>query len=430
MENCIFEPMSNRTIWRLVLFGGLSIIGILGFQTYWFFRTWDFKDQEFQQSVHIALINVAREIAKYNKSELPTYDLVKKLNSNYYVVNVNDAIDAGALEYYLRKEFEAVALSTDFEYAIYDCASDRMVYGNYCTFSDKEPSNPTESNLPKYDQFLYYFGVRFPGRTSFILENIPAALIFSGILLITILFFLYSLYIILQQKRLSELQKDFINNMTHEFKTPISTIRISSEVLLKDPAISGDTRLSRYARIIGEQNQRLNDQVEKVLQLARIEKGSFKIKPEPLDIHEVLEAVVPGVQVKVQELGGTLMSSFQAQHSRVTADPLHLQNVINNLLDNAIKYSREVPEIKLSTRNVTGAIQLIIRDEGIGIPKEDQGRVFGKFYRVSTGNVHNVKGFGLGLYYVKSICQAHGWDIRLHSEEGKFTQITIQIPVI
>ena len=133
---------------------------------------------------------------------------------------------------------------------------------------------------------------------------------------------------------------------------------------------------------------------------------------------------------KVQELGGTLTSSFQAQHSRITADPLHLQNVINNLLDNAIKYSKEVPEIKLSTRNVTGAIQLIIRDEGIGIPKDDQARVFGKFYRVSTGNVHNVKGFGLGLYYVKSICQAHGWDIRLHSEEGKFTQITIQIPVI
>ncbi|MBK7345326.1 MAG: hypothetical protein IPJ06_20850 [Saprospiraceae bacterium] len=166
-ENCIFEAMSNRTIWRIVLFGGLSIIGILGFQTYWFLRTWDFKDQEFQQSVHIALINVAREIARYNKSELPTYDLVKKLNSNYYVVNVNDAIDAGALEYYLRKEFEAVALSTDFEYAIYDCASDRMVYGNYCTFNDKEPSNLQENTLPKYDQFLYYFGVRFPRTNKF-----------------------------------------------------------------------------------------------------------------------------------------------------------------------------------------------------------------------------------------------------------------------
>ena len=199
---------------------------------------------------------------------------------------------------------------------------------------------------------------------------------------------------------------------------------------MKDPTISLDSRLSRYASIIREQNQRLNDQVEKVLQLARIEKGSFQIKQEPLDLHEVLEAVVPGVQVKVQELGGTLETQFQAQHTRIHADSLHLQNVINNLLDNAIKYSKEAPHIRITTRNVANALQIIIRDEGIGIPKEDQGRVFGKFFRVSTGNVHNVKGFGLGLYYVKSICVAHGWDIRLHSEVDKFTQITIQIPVI
>ncbi len=420
--------MSNRIIWRIVFFGALSIIGILAFQSYWFMRTWDFKDQEFQQRVHIALINVAREIARYNKSELPTYDLVKKLSSNYYVVNVNDAIDAGALEYFLRKEFEAVAMTADFEYAIYDCASDQMVYGNYFSFEDAAAASPQAGNLPKYDQFLYYFGVRFPGRTSYILENMPGALIFSGILLVTILFFLYSLFIILKQKRLSELQKDFINNMTHEFKTPISTIRISSEVLMKDPSISDNPRLLRYAGIIHEQNKRLNEQVEKVLQLAQIEKGSFKIKPEDVDIHETLLAVLPSVQMKVQELGGQLSTSLDAQRTLIFADPLHLQNVITNLLDNAIKYCKEEPIIKVSTRNVAKGLQLTIRDEGIGIPKEDQPRIFGKFYRVSTGNVHNVKGFGLGLYYVRSVCLSHGWDIKLQSEEHKYTMITLQIP--
>jgi two-component system, OmpR family, phosphate regulon sensor histidine kinase PhoR len=421
--------MSNRIIWRIVLFGTLSIVGILTFQTYWFLRTWDFKDQEFQQRAHIALINVAREIARFNKSELPSYDLVKKLSSDYYVVNVNDAIDAGALEYYLRKEFEAVSLTTDFEYAIYDCASEQMVYGNYISFLHDGAASPQADNLPMYDQFLYYFGVRFPGRTSFILENMPGTLIFSLILLITILFFLYSLYIILRQKRLSELQKDFINNMTHEFKTPISTIRISAEVLLKDPAVSSSERLSRYAGIIREQNQRLNDQVEKVLQLARIEKDSLKLKPEELDLHEMLDAVLPGVQVKVQELGGVLQRDLQAQHTRIKADPLHLQNVVANLLDNAIKYCRDVPQITVGTRNQPGTLQLSIQDQGIGIPKEDQPRIFGKFYRVSTGNVHNVKGFGLGLYYVKTVCVSHGWDIRLQSEEGRSTTITISIPL-
>lgn len=422
--------MSNRTIWRIVLFGALSIVGILTFQTYWFMRTWDFKDEEFQQRVHIALINVAREIARFNNSELPAYGLIKKLSPNYYVVNVNDAIDAGALEYYLRREFEAVSLTSDFEYAIYDCGSDQMVYGNYVNFLDAAAASPLAGNLPTYDQFLYYFGVRFPGRTSFLLEHMPGALIFSTILLITILFFLYSLYIILRQKRLSELQKDFINNMTHEFKTPISTIHISAEVLLKQPAIAGDARLSRYAGIIREQNQRLNDQVEKVLQLARIERGSFRIVPEELDLHEVLQQVLPGVQVKVQELGGKLEQDLSALHSRVSADPLHLQNVVANLLDNAVKYCRDQPHIRVSTRNAPKGIQLIIHDEGIGIPKEEQARIFGKFYRVSTGNVHDVKGFGLGLYYVRNICLAHGWDIRLQSEEGKFTLITITLPLL
>ncbi|MCO6486737.1 MAG: HAMP domain-containing histidine kinase [Saprospiraceae bacterium] len=421
--------MSNRTIWRIVFFGAISIIGILAFQMYWFLRAWDFKDQEFHQRVHIALINVAREIARFNKSELPSYDLVKKLNSHYYVVNVNDAIDAGALEFYLRKEFEAVSLTTDFEYAIYDCSSDQMVYGNYVSFHNEGSVNPQAGNLPKYDQFLYYFGVRFPGRTTHIMENMPGTLIFSAILLITILFFVYSLSIILRQKRLSELQKDFINNMTHEFKTPISTIRISADVLMKDPLIRKEERLLRYATIIGEQNQRLNHQVEKVLQLARIEKGSLRIHPEPLDLHELLGQVVSGVQVKVQELGGQLRMELNALRTRIQADPLHLSNVIANLLDNAVKYCREVPVITIQTRNIPQGVQLTIHDQGIGIPAADQPRIFGKFYRVSTGNVHDVKGFGLGLYYVRTVCQTHGWDIDLRSEEGQYTAITITIPL-
>lgn len=422
--------MSNKIIWRVALLGAISILGIIAFQGYWFLRTWDLKEQEFNQQVHIALINVAREIARFNNSELPTYDLVKRLSSNYYVVNVNDAIDAGALEYYLRKEFEAVSLTTDFEYAIYDCASDQMVYGNYYSFTD-DGASPTQAiDLPKYDQFLYYFGVRFPGRTTFILENMPGALVISGIFLLTLLFFLYSLYIILRQKRLSELQKDFINNMTHEFKTPISTIRISTEVLMKDPAIVANERLKRYTAIIHQQNQRLNDQVEKVLQLARIEKGSLKVNPKPLDLHEILLSILPSVQVKVQELGGVVREDFKAVRTRINADPLHLQNVIQNLVDNAIKYCRDSPRLFIRTRNDADRLFLTIHDEGIGIAREDQQRVFGKFFRVSTGNVHNVKGFGLGLYYVKSVCTSHGWDIDLQSEPGQFTEITIKIPLL
>lgn len=422
--------MTNRIIWRLILLGALSIIGILVFQAWWFMQTWKFKDQEFQQKAHIALINVAREIAKFNNSELPSYDLVKKLSSNYYVVNINDAIDAGALEYYLRKEFEALSMTMDFEYAIYDCASDQMVYGDYYSLTNDKVAPPLATDLPKYDQFLYYFGVRFPGKTTFILEKMPTALVITGILLITILFFLYAMYIILRQKRLSELQKDFINNMTHEFKTPISTIRISSEVLQKDPYILKNDRLTRYTKIISEQNNRLNEQVEKVLQLAQIERGSFKINPKPLDLHEVILNLLPSLQVKVQEEEGTLETALDAVRTRIDADPLHLQNVIQNLIDNGVKYCRENPQISLSTSNEGKHILLTIRDEGIGIPKDLQGQVFSKFYRIPTGNVHNVKGFGLGLYYVKSVCDSHQWEIKLDSEPQSFSSFTIKIPLL
>jgi two-component system phosphate regulon sensor histidine kinase PhoR len=238
------------------------------------------------------------------------------------------------------------------------------------------------------------------------------------------------MYIILRQKRLSELQKDFINNMTHEFKTPISTIRISSEVLQKDPYIVKNDRLSRYTKIISEQNNRLNEQVEKVLQLAQIERGSFKINPKPLDLHEIILNLLPSLQVKVQEEEGTLDTALDAVRTRIDADPLHLQNVIQNLIDNGVKYCRETPQITLSTVNEGKHILLTIRDEGIGIPKDLQGQVFSKFYRIPTGNVHNVKGFGLGLYYVKSVCDSHHWEINLDSEPQSFSSFTIKIPLL
>jgi len=234
------------------------------------------------------------------------------------------------------------------------------------------------------------------------------------------------MFIILQQKKLSEMQKDFINNMTHEFKTPISTIKISSDVFLKTPEIAGNERLSRYAHIIQDQNARLNNQVEKVLQLARIEKDNFKLNKEEVDLHELLAEVVNSVRLKVEEKGGVLNSSLNADNPVVSADKLHLTNIIHNLLDNATKYCREVPNIVVSTRTArSGKVEVVIKDEGIGIKKENLSKLYDKFYRVPTGDVHNVKGFGLGLFYTKNICEAHGWKILIDSEPGVGTTVSI-----
>jgi two-component system phosphate regulon sensor histidine kinase PhoR len=268
--------------------------------------------------------------------------------------------------------------------------------------------------------------VRFPNRVSQILSNMRLTIIFSSILLVTILFFLYSMFIIMQQKRLSEMQKDFINNMTHEFKTPISTIKISSDVFLKSPEIANNERLSKYAKIIQEQNTRLNNQVEKVLQLARIEKDNFKLNKEEVELHTLLHSILESIRLQVEKSGGCITEELLASNPTITADKLHLTNIIHNLLDNAIKYCQEKPTVSLTTSDTPdGRLKLTVQDQGIGIEKDNLGKLFDKFYRVPTGNVHNVKGFGLGLFYTKNICDAHGWKISIESEPERGTAVSI-----
>ncbi len=421
--------MSNNTIKGVVIFGSLAIIGIIAIQAYLLINTWDAEEKEFEENVIIALQNVADRFKEMGSSP-PKIDLINQVLSNYFIVNINDNIRPEILEFFLRTELEHIGLREDFEYGIYNCNSREMAYGKYISYSPGEETNLTSQSIelpvPEDENLIYYFGVRFPNRTSQILSNMRLTLIFSTILLVTILFFLYSMFIILQQKRLSEMQKDFINNMTHEFKTPISTIKISSDVFLKSPEIAGNERLAKYAQIIQEQNTRLNNQVEKVLQLARIEEGNFKLNKEGVDLHQLLASIMESVRLKVEKQGGTLECTLKAERPIVLADKLHLTNIIHNLLDNAAKYCKEVPHITVSTSsNKNSRVELAIRDEGIGIRKENLTKLFDKFYRVPTGNVHNVKGFGLGLFYAKNICAAHNWKIVINSEPNKETIVSI-----
>jgi two-component system phosphate regulon sensor histidine kinase PhoR len=418
--------MENNAIKRLIAFGVFVIIGIIAAQSYWFYKTLDFKMDEFDKTVRIALLQVAENLAAVDSFQIPAIDLVKKASSNYYVVNINNVIDARNLEYYLQKEFQESAITEDFEYGIFNCSSDEMVYGSYCSYSEKS-SFSKSVNLPKYDEFIYYFGVRFPNRTSFVLGRMQLEMFLTAILLLTILFFANSIFVILRQKRLSEMQKEFINNMTHEFKTPISTINVSADVFLGSEAIQNDPRLSRYAAIVKEQNNRLNGQVEKVLQIARLEQQDFKLNIEQIALNELLEEIAKTPELKAQNLGGSFVLNLGAKQTDIKADRFHLTNILHNLLDNSLKYCAAAPLIQLSTKDKGANILLEISDNGIGIAPEHQARIFDKFYRVPTGNVHNVKGFGLGLFYVKGIVDAHGWTIACQSELGKGTTIAITI---
>ncbi|MCB0650750.1 MAG: HAMP domain-containing histidine kinase [Saprospiraceae bacterium] len=419
--------MSSGIIKRVIILGVLALTGIVTMQTYWVLSAWSIHEEEFNKKVNLALFNTAKDIVRINNGTLPSRDIIKRKTSNYYIVNIENEVNADYLEYVLQKEFEHLALNIDFEYAVFDCHTDEMVYGNYCRYSPDAKVNAELGNLPKDSQFTYYFGVKFPTLPGYLIGKMQLSIFFSVLMLLTVIFFAYSMFVILRQKRLSEQQKDFINNMTHEFKTPISTIKISSDVFLNHPGVQADDRLFQYASIIHEQNQRLNNQVEKVLQISRIEKGGLEIKPELLDFSILVKEALKSCDARVDNLHGHLNTIIE-EPLWIKADKLHLTNILHNLFDNAIKYCKKAPDIEVVVDKKNNFVYFKICDKGIGIPKEYQPKIFEKFFRVPTGNIHNVKGFGLGLYYVKSICRAHHWKIEMKSEEGEGTCFQIRIP--
>ncbi|MDO8367974.1 MAG: HAMP domain-containing sensor histidine kinase [Saprospiraceae bacterium] len=423
--------MRNTIIRRVIILGSVASLSLLAVQTYWVLRTWNLQEQEFNRRVNQAMLDAANELAQMNLFALPSQKLVQQVSTNYWVVNVNNVFEANDLEHVLGKAFETQGLKEDYEYGIFDCSSDQMVRGKFVKYSTKKNNTEFLSEpLPKhYDQdFIYYFGVLFPGKNANMLSSMWLVVGFTALMLLTVLFFIYSILVILRQKQLSELQRDFINNMTHEFKTPISTINISTDVFLKNDKIKEDPRLYRYAGIIKEQVLRLNTQVEKVLQLAKIERDNIELNVEEIDLAELIHSISPSIELKINDKNGILHLDLDATNARVRADKLHLTNILHNLVDNGVKYSREKPEIHIGLQNEVNTLVLSVQDNGIGIPKEHQKRVFDKFHRVPTGNVHNVKGFGLGLFYVKTMCKEHRWKLSLSSELGKGTRIEIRMP--
>lgn len=278
---------------------------------------------------------------------------------------------------------------------------------------------------------LYVF---FPDQQRYILSNMGVMFGGSGILIIVIMACFYmAVTTILRQKKLSDIKNDFINNMTHEFKTPISTIALAAEMAQENSATLMDNpkgaRLDRYLGIIREENRRLGTHVEKVLQMALLDKGHVKLKIAETNIHDLIGGALNGQSVQIEQKEGEVELNFDAEDDVVAADEVHISNILNNLIDNAIKYSPEKLYLNISTENEHGGISISITDRGIGMSREQQQRVFDTFYRVPTGNVHDVKGFGLGLSYVKKMVEAHEGTVRLQSKPGEGSTFTIWLPV-
>lgn len=414
----------NRNIIRLtIIFGIISIVGIIAVQVYWVKRAFDLKEQQFRQTVMVALQDVANNISRlYKLSDIE--NPVTQLSSDYYVVNLRIPLDKEILEHYLTEEFAKRQIRTDFEYGIYDCDTDNIVYGAFIN-ANYEVSNTKPQPLAKTDKYLNYFGIRFPNKSSYVASKLDIWIVSSLITLVVMAFFGYSMFVILRQKRLSEVQRDFVNNMTHEFQTPISTIQVATDVLNHPKIFEQPERFKKYVQIIKQENNRLKNQVETVLTTARLTRGKLAMNVELQELHSLIHEVTGSVKA---ELGENLIFELNADRTSLYADKVHLINVIRNLVENAIKYSAKPATVTIASRNIPEGIVLEIRDKGIGIPKAYQSKIFDKFYRVPTGNVHNVKGFGLGLSYVKQIIKSHRWKIDVKSEYKQGTTFAITIP--
>ena len=409
--------LSNKSLRLLVILATLSIVGITATQIYWVKKAFDLHQDQFERDVRTALYNVAEELFELNDKAIPDKNPVEQVAGNYFIVNLAQEFNVPSLEELVKSSLAQRNIESDFEYGIYNCNTDQMVYCNYVNHTEASNNEVQTTTLAKSSNQEYYFGVYFPGQNTQIINRMGIWVYSSLVMLLVIVFFAFTLFVILRQRRLSEVQRDFINNMTHEFKTPISTINISAGVLQNPEIIRTPQRLLNYATIIQKESDRLQDQVDQVLQAATVDHSAKHLNKSSLNIHKVITEVAETFKVVMDERRGEIRLSLNASESELMGDALHLSNVFHNLIDNALKYCEQIPKIEISTSDESGYLSISIADNGIGVDSDQLKKVFDKFYRVPTGDQHDVKGFGLGLYYVRYIIKAHDGEIKLTSSD-------------
>ncbi len=410
-----------------------------------FNRTFDWKDDEIKgldgenQAIGMEVGRLPISImvdpnelaAKYANQKKAINEMV--LKQIFSLQPITEVIDTNNLKQIIKETLAKKNIHTEVEFGITEYTLNNFVFVS--SGASLEELYDTKYSVDLFQGNIYESAkqlmLTFPNRKTYMFRSLLLPLSFSTLFLLLVIgSFGLAIYIILKQKQLSAMKMDFINNMTHELKTPISTISLASQ-MLKDGGIAAntDSRL-KYAGMIYDENKRLANQVEKVLQMARMENGDIKYNSNPIDLHELIEIVLNQFHIQVEDSNGELRQNLSAERTIVEADEMHLTNVINNLLDNALKYNdKDVPIIEINTRLKGEAIQIEVKDNGMGLKKEELDKIFDQFYRVNKGDVHDTKGFGIGLSYVKKIIEAHKGTIKVQSQFSRGAEFTISLPL-
>lgn len=406
--------MKNKHLRVVILSGTLVLAGLFLVQLYWFRKAFDVAGRQFDHTVQVALMKVADSVS--------TRAEVKKLSSNFFFVATGSQLNNEALDTLLKVEFLKRSLDLDYELGIYNADDDTLVYGQYI--------EATKKHIIEKEVLAYAaggdknFAVYFPRRESYLMAQLDIWIFSTVILIFMMGFFAYALASLLRERKFAELKNDFISNMTHEFKTPVTNIGITAEIIRKK--ISPETGVNVYLDILLKENEKLRRKIEEVLLGASVD--SIRPSLQRVDVHQLIVECATAFQLRVEERKGKIHLALAAGSTFVVGDRELLAQAINNVIDNAEKYSPDKPHIVVRTCDHKNGVEIDIVDQGIGIPPNMRDKVFEKFYRVQNGNVHNVKGFGLGLNFVRSVIRSHQGHVSLFSELNKGTEVKIVLP--
>lgn len=427
--------LTSKTLRVVSLVSGIALGGLVLIQVFWVQKAYRFTNEQFQNRVTLSLISVASQVYRYNSDTTSVREAVTPLGDEDFLVSLNGTVPPDFLLNLLVAEFRKQSILQDFQVGMYDCFADSMVWRTYNTklgplFSGKSPGEAVLKKLPSYtfSGDSHMMVVHFPGKRTFIARELRVLSASTLGVMVIMGVFIFVVVIVFREKRLSAMRQDFINNMTHEFKTPISTLLVAAEALKKNASgLEGD-RVKRYAQIIQDESLRLKTHVEQILKVAMVESARNNVERQEINARDLLQSVEEQFKTRLENKQATFeFCSDLPTELTLQGDKNHLSNALFNLLDNALKYGGEQVHIRLRAELKSGQLMVEVSDNGPGIPKAVQGMIFEKFYRVSTGNRHDIKGFGLGLSYVKQIVRLHGGQITLRSKEGAGAVFTLKL---
>ena len=419
--------MRSSILKWLVLCATVLITLIVIVQLYWLTKVYSFEQKQFNNNVVKSIRAVFEDLQMNDDPSLSFQQLIKNPQTNYFIFKADTLPQKDSLTHYLQREFTDFDVLTDVKLGAYNARQKKYTYEEYIPTAATRYNIQAVTDLPVYANDYDHILLYFPHRSKYILGEMNFWIISSIALFLALLGLAVSLFYFYRQKFLAEIQKDFVNNFTHEFKTPLAVMKIAADVLAQSNIIQQPDRLSRYSAIIKNQTEHLQNQVERLLKASAIENRKLPIEKETIDAHQLIEQALNKVQPLVEQKKAKVELKSEVLQTTIKADEVHLELALVNLLENALKYS-DNPHIVVETGKNETDFFISVKDNGVGIEKKYIKNIFKKFYRVPTGNVHNVKGFGMGLNFVKRIIDAHDGKIKVNSLPGIGTEFKLLIP--